>query len=40
MTLMPVSNSCVFDSSWSKAGGLRWIGQRSVISSCLAAAQR
>ena len=32
MTLMPVSNSSVFDSSWSKAGGLRWIGQRSVIS--------
>ncbi len=32
MTLMPVSNICVFDSSWSKVGGLRWIGQRSVIS--------
>ena len=29
---MPVSNIWVFDSSWSKAGGLRWIGQRSVIS--------
>src|SRR4051794_5506151 len=33
MTLMPVSNICVLDSSWSKAGGRRWIGQRSVISS-------
>ncbi len=33
MTLMPVSNSWVLLSSWSKAGGLRWIGQRSVISS-------
>ncbi|CPU67342.1 Uncharacterised protein [Mycobacteroides abscessus] len=32
MTLMPVSNIVVFDSSWSNAGGLRWIGQRSVIS--------
>ena len=29
---MPVSNISVFDSSWSKAGALRWIGQRSVIS--------
>ncbi len=36
MTLMPVSKSWVFDSSWSKAGGLRWIGQRSVISIGLA----
>ena len=32
MTLIPVSKSSVFDSSWSNAGGLRWIGQRSVIS--------
>ncbi len=32
MTLMPVSNSCVLDSSWSNIGGLRWMGQRSVIS--------
>jgi hypothetical protein len=32
MTLMPVSNICVFDSSWSKFGALRWMGQRSVIS--------
>ena len=30
MTLMPVSNIWVLDSSWSNAGGLRWIGQRSV----------
>ena len=29
MTLMPVSNIWVLDSSWSNAGGLRWIGQRS-----------
>lgn len=33
MTLMPVSNIVVLDSSWSKAGALRWIGQRSVTSS-------
>ena len=31
MTLMPVSNIWVFDSSWSNAGGLRWMGQRSLI---------
>ena len=29
---MPVSNICVFDSSWSKFGALRWMPQRSVIS--------
>ena len=33
MTLMPVSSISVFDSSWSKAGALRWISQRSLISS-------
>ena len=33
MTLMPVSNISVLDSSWSKAGALRWIPQRSVTSS-------
>ena len=33
MTLMPVSNISVLDSSWSKAGALRWMPQRSVISS-------
>ena len=33
MTLMPVSNISVLHSSWSKAGALRWIGQRSVTSS-------
>ena len=33
MTLMPVSNISVFDSSWSKVGALRWMGQRSVTSS-------
>ena len=32
MTLMPVSNIVVLDSSWSKAGALRWMGQRSVTS--------
>ena len=32
MTLMPVSNISVLHSSWSKAGALRWIGQRSVTS--------
>ncbi len=32
MTLMPVWNISVLDSSWSKAGALRWIGQRSVTS--------
>jgi hypothetical protein len=32
MTLMPVSNISVFDSSWSKFGALRWMPQRSVIS--------
>ena len=32
MTLMPVWNISVLDSSWSNAGALRWIGQRSVIS--------
>src|SRR5665647_2192093 len=32
MTLIPVSNIWVLDSSWSKAGGLRWIAQRSVTS--------
>src|SRR3954451_18024367 len=30
MTLMPVSNICVRASSWSKAGALRWMPQRSV----------
>ena len=33
MTLMPVSNIWVLDSSWSNGGACRWIGQRSVISS-------
>ena len=33
MTLMPVSNIWVFDSSWSKAGALRWMPQRSLTSS-------
>ena len=32
MTLTPVSNISVLDSSWSNAGALRWIGQRSVTS--------
>lgn len=32
MTLTPVSNISVLDSSWSKLGALRWIGQRSVTS--------
>ena len=32
MTLMPVSNISVFDSSLSKLGASRWIDQRSVIS--------
>src|SRR5690625_4143077 len=30
--LMPVSNIWVLDSSWSNAGGSRWIGQRSFTS--------
>src|SRR5690625_6446274 len=34
MDLMPVSNIEVFDSSWSKFGAWRWIGHRSVTSSC------
>ncbi|CAB4935092.1 unannotated protein [freshwater metagenome] len=29
MTLMPVSNIWVLDSSWSNAGALRWMPQRS-----------
>ena len=33
ITLIPVSNISVFDSSWSNAGAVRWIGQRSLISS-------
>src|SRR3954454_9706075 len=33
ITLMPVSNISVLDSSWSKAGALRWIPQRSLTSS-------
>src|ERR1700723_271925 len=33
MTLMPVTNIWVRGSSWSSAGGSRWIGQRSVMSS-------
>ncbi len=33
MTLMPVSNIWVLDSSWSKAGALRWMPQRSLTSS-------
>ena len=33
MTLMPVSNISVLDSSWSKAGALRWMPQRSLTSS-------
>ena len=32
MTLMPVSNIWVLDSSWSKAGALRWMPQRSLTS--------
>src|SRR6476620_8846720 len=32
MTLMPVSNIWVLDSSWSKAGAVRWIPQRSLAS--------
>ena len=32
MTLMPVSNIWVFDSSWSKAGALRWMPHRSLTS--------
>src|SRR6476660_10428077 len=32
MTLMPVSNIWVFDSSWSNAGALRWIPHRSLTS--------
>src|ERR1700712_943616 len=32
MTLMPVSNISVLDSSWSKAGALRWMPQRSLTS--------
>src|SRR5688572_2227205 len=32
MTLMPVSNISVFDSSWSNAGALRWIPHRSLTS--------
>ena len=32
MTLMPVSNIWVFDSSWSKFGAWRWMPQRSVTS--------
>ncbi|CAM5257307.1 hypothetical protein SHIRM173S_06844 [Streptomyces hirsutus] len=31
MTLTPVSNISVFDSSSSKFGALRWIGQRSPV---------
>ena len=31
MTLMPVVNISVSGSSWSRAGGSRWIDQRSVI---------
>src|SRR3954454_8735087 len=34
MTLMPVSNICVLASSWSKAGALRWMPQRSIASKC------
>src|SRR3954453_22568878 len=33
MTLMPVSNIWVFDSSWSNAGALRWMPHRSLTSS-------
>src|SRR4051794_6241138 len=33
MTLMPVSNICVLDSSWSNAGALRWMPHRSLTSS-------
>ena len=33
MTLMPVTNISVLDSSWSNGGGARWIGQRSLMSS-------
>ncbi len=33
MTLMPVSSISVLDSSWSNAGALRWMPQRSLISS-------
>src|SRR6476619_5959164 len=32
MTLMPVSNIWVFDSSWSNAGALRWMPHRSLTS--------
>src|SRR6476469_7027962 len=32
MILMPVSNISVLDSSWSKAGALRWMPQRSLTS--------
>src|SRR3954451_24684019 len=32
ITLMPVSNIWVFDSSWSNAGALRWMPQRSLTS--------
>ena len=35
MTLMPVSNISVLDSSWSKGGDGRWIGQRSLMSRLL-----
>ena len=33
MTLMPVSNIWVLDSSWSNAGALRWMPHRSLTSS-------
>ena len=33
MTLMPVSNISVLDSSWSNAGALRWMPHRSETSS-------
>src|SRR4051812_12983289 len=33
MTLIPVSNICVLDSSWSNAGALRWMPHRSLTSS-------
>src|SRR5689334_18548776 len=32
MTLIPVSNIWVFDSSWSKSGALRWMPHRSLTS--------
>ena len=35
MTLMPVSNISVLDSSWSNGGDGRWIGQRSLMSRLL-----